>query len=342
MTNDGRKLDHKILEQYRMLACARVARGEAPSAVIESLGLCRTTIYKWLRLERRGGTNALRSSKALGPKRLLNRRQRRAVRNWIVGKDPRHYRFAEALWTRRIVAELIKMRFGIQMSITAVGELLAHLDITPQRPLRRAYERDAKLIRRWQEETYPSIVKRAKKHRAEILFLDEAGIQSDAPLGLTWGAKGKTPIVHTSGQRQKVDVVSAVSSKGGFLFGTYNQRLNAELFVEILKRFTVHAKCPYFFIVDGHPAHRAKVVQKFIKSTKGRIELYFLPPYAPDLNPDEFVWNHLKQNGLAKKPLRQNESLSRRINADLRAIKRNRKLVRSFFKAPSVAYASAS
>lgn len=167
----------------------------------------------------------------------------------------------------------------------------------------------------------PRIVKRAKKRGARIFFLDEAGIVSDAVLGATWGEKGSTPEVQTSGQRQKVKAISAVSPKGEFLFDIFTGRFNAAFFIQILKKFTRRFRSPSFFVVDGHPAHRAKVVQALIQATRGKIELYFLPPYAPDLNPDEFVWNHVKRNGTSKRPLRKNESLRKRVAKDLRAIK---------------------
>ena len=141
-----------------------------------------------------------------------------------------------------------------------------------------------------------------------------------------------------SGQRQSVNAISAVNAKGAFWYSVYTGRFNAARFVEFLKQFMRTRKKRVFLIVDGHPSHKAKVVKDYVNSTKGRIELYFLPPYSPDLNPDEFVWQHIKTHGLAKKPLRKNESLRTRVDQDLASIKDDRPLVRSFFFAESVAY----
>lgn len=320
------------------MAVRRVKEGERPSAVIQSYGLCRTTVYKWLRAEARGGEAALAARKASGPPSKLNPEQKQQVRRWICGKDPRQYGFDFGLWTRKIVAALIERRMGVRLSITSVGRLLAELDITPQKPLRRAYERDPAAIEKWKREEYPALEKRARRRGADIFFLDEAGIRSDAPLQRTWGARGQTPVVATSGKRQSVSAISAVNRLGAFWYNVYTGRLNAQQFILFLKDFLRYRRRPVFLVVDRHPAHIAKVVAAFIQAAGGRLELHFLPGYAPDLNPDEFVWNHLRQRGVSKTPLRRNESLRARVEADLAAIQADPPLVRSFFRAPSVSY----
>lgn len=337
---DGRTLDHKALEHIRMLAVKRVIEdGEAPSEVMRSLGLCRTAIYPWLRKYEASGMEALVEKIASGPESLFNEKQRQQVRKWILGKDPRQYGFDYGLWSRRIVQALIKERMGIECGLTAVGRLLASLNITPQKPLRRAYERDPEAVALWERETYPKLRKRAKRLGASIFFSDEAGFQSDPVLGRTYGLKGQTPVVRTSGQRQSLNVISAVNARGEFWAVTYTGKLNAESFVPFLQNFMATQTQKVFLVVDGHPAHKANAVKRYIQSLKGRLEIHFLPPYAPDLNPDEFVWSHMKNNGVSKKPLRTNESLQSRIDQDLNNIRDNPKLVKSFFQANSVVYA---
>jgi transposase len=213
------------------------------------------------------------------------------------------------------------------------------LDITPQKPLRRAYERDPKKVQLWLEQTYPKLKQRARRLGAKIFFLDEAGFQSDPPLGRTYGLKGKTPVVVTSGQRQSLNVISAVNARGEFWAATYTGKLNAETFVAFLKDFMKGRRGKVFLVVDGHPAHKANRVTDLVASLEGQLELHPLPAYAPDLNPDEFVWSHMKTNGVSKKPLKKNESLKDRIEEDLLKIHSNPALVRSFFCAESVVYA---
>jgi transposase len=306
---------------------------------MRSFGLCRTTIYPWLRKFNDEGWDALVEKIAQGPEPKLNEKQRQRVKRWILGKDPRQYGFEFGLWTRRIVQTLIQEKMGIELGLTAVGRLLASLEITPQKPLRRAYERDPQAVDLWMKETYPKLRKRAKRAGAMIFFLDEAGFQSDPPLGRTYGLKGTTPVVVTSGQRQSINVISAVNARGAFWAATYTGKLNAESFVAFLKDFMKGRPTKVFLVVDGHPAHKANSVKQYVQSLKGRLELHFLPPYAPDLNPDEFVWSHMKTNGVSKKPLRKNESLRERVEQDIAALHNNRALVRSFFCADSVAYA---
>lgn len=335
---DGRTLSHEALETIRLAALRRVRSGERPSDVIKGYGFCRTTIYKWIRAAGRGGEKALRSRKGTGRPCKLSDRQKQQVRQWICGKDPRQYGFEYGLWTRAIVSEMVRDRFKVKLSVASVGRVLAELQITPQKPLRRAYERDPKAVERWKRKEYPRIRKRARRLGAEIFFLDETGIRSDDPLGRSWGRRGETPVVPTSGQRQAVNAMSAVNPRGAFWYAVYTGRLNAARFVEFLKDFMRRRRTRVFLIVDSHPTHKAKIVKAYVKSQRGRLELYFLPPYAPDLNPDEFVWNHVKEHGLAKRPLRQNESLKERVVQDLVSIAANSELVRSFFCAPSVAY----
>ena len=337
---DGRTLDHKALEHIRILAVRRVVEDdEAPSVVMESLGFSRTAIYPWLRKFEQEGWDALVERIAAGPEPKLTEKQRQQVKRWILGKDPRQYGFDFGLWSRRIVQALIKERMRVGLGLTAVGRLLASLDITPQKPLRRAYERDPQAVELWIQKTYPALRRRAKRLRAKIFFLDEAGFQSDPPLGRTYGLKGKTPEVVTSGQRQSLNVISAVNARGEFWAATYTGKLNAEAFVAFLQNFMKGRSGKTFLVIDGHPAHTAKLVDCYLETMEGRLELHRLPSYAPDLNPDEFVWAHMKKNGVSKKPLKQNESLLKRVQKDLVSIKDNRALVRSFFCAESVLYA---
>lgn len=336
---DGRKLDHKTNEHLRVQAVRRVVEDrEKPSQVMKDMGLCRTSIYRWLEEFKQGGFAALASTKGTGRPPKLTEKQRKKVREWVVGKDPRQYGFDFGLWTRKIVADLLERKMGIEMGLTAVGRLLAQLDITPQKPLRRAYERDEAAVKEWMTKEYPKLRRRAKRHGASIFFLDEAGFSSEPALGRTYGLKGKTPVVKTTGQRQKVNAISAVNAKGAFWSKTYTGNFNAGRFVQFLKDFRKGGRGKVFMVVDGHPSHRARLVEKYVKETKGMLELHFLPPYAPDLNPDEFVWHYAKKNGVSKKPLRKNESLRERVDADLESIKNSPALVRSFFCAESVAY----
>ena len=331
------------METLRLIAVRRVVEdGESASEVMRSLGLCRTSIYPWLRKHRKKGEAALKMSKAAGPAPKLSGKQCSAVRRWIVGKDPRQYGFDFGLWTRRIVAELIKEKLGVQLRLTAVGRLLARLNITPQKPLRRAYERDPKAVEQWVAQDDPRLRRRARRlARRSSSWTKRATVRSPRwaePMGsrgrLRWSAqpRRRKGIAGDGGWaspgRDRKSMRSARSTHGAdFGAKSIQEMLNAGRLVEFLKDFRRGGRGKVFLVVDGHPSHRAKVVAEDVASCRGMLELNFLPPDAPDLNPDEFVWQNTKTNGVSKKPLKQNESLKQRVTSDLAAIKAQPKLL---------------
>ena len=214
------------------------------------------------------------------------------------GKDPRQYGLDFGLWTRRVVADLIERKFGVRLGLTAVGELLAKLGLTPQKPLQRAYQRDPEAIEKWQRESFPGIARDAKAAGGEVYFWDEFGFRADAVHGKTWGVKGQTPVVERPGQRQSISAASAVNSKGAFWYCTYQGGLTAELFVALLKKMMRRRVKPVHLVVDGLPAHKTALVKDYVASTNGLLTLHFLPGYAPELNPDELIWSHMKRTGV--------------------------------------------
>ena len=314
--------------------------GERPSAVVASFGFHRTTIYKWLKAASKPGVGlkALHARPATGRPRSLTPRQEQQVFRWINGRDPRQYGLDFGLWTRSVVADLIERKFNIRLGVTAVGALLAKLGLTPQKPLQRAYQRDPEAIEAWRLERFPAIARQAKASGGEVYFWDELGFRADTVHGKTWGKKGETPVVERPGQRQSISAASAVNARGAFWYCTYHGGLTAELFVTLLRRMMRRRSKPVHLVVDGLPAHKTALVKSYVASTNGMLTLHFLPGYAPELNPDELVWSHMKRTGVARAPLRRGEKLREKIEAQLGAIKRMPRLIRSFFKAPSVSY----
>ncbi len=276
--------------------------------------------------------------KGTGRPRKLTPTQERQVYRWVNGKRPDQYGFDFGLWTRQIVQELLLTRFGVKLSLAAIGTLLARLGLTAQKTLERAYQRDPEAVARWKNETFPAIASEAKVSGAEILFWDESGFRADAVHGKTWAPRGQTPVIERPGQRQSISAASAVSAKGAFWFTTYQGGLTGELFVELLKKMMCRRKKPVRLVVDGLPAHKKAIVKEYVTSTGGKLTLHFLPGYAPDLNPDELVWSHAKRTGVARSPLKAGEKLQCRVDAQLENIANDRTLVKSLFCHPSVFY----
>jgi transposase len=218
MKRDGRSLAHNTLEEMRILAVQRMAEGEHPDDVAASFGMRRSWAYK-IRAQARGsghGVRALRSTKGTGRPRTLTAAQEQRVLRWINGKNPMQYGFDFGLWTRNLVRELVQQKFGVTLSLASIGAMLARLNLTPQKPLQRAYQRDPEAIERWQRDTYPSIARQAREQKADIFFWDESGFRADSVHGRTWAPRGATPVVERPGERQSMSAASAVNSKGAF------------------------------------------------------------------------------------------------------------------------------
>lgn len=340
MKHDGRSLDHKTLEEIRIRAVERVQAGESPEVVIAALGFTRSCIYTWLARYRAGGWDALKAKKLLGRPLKITPKQMRWLYDTVTGKSPLQYRFEFALWTREMIQILLREKFQLKLSVTSVGRLLKQLGLSCQRPLFRATEQDPDEVPRWREEEYPAIREQARQAGAEIYFGDEAGVRSDCHGGTTWGRKGKTPVVRSTGQRSSVNMISAVSARGLLRFMVVKGKVNGAVFVEFLKRLMYKAPRPIFLILDGASFHRSRCVQDYVASLEGRLRLFFLPPYAPELNPDEQVWRHIKQHGVAKTALRAGHELKKFVLTRLRSLQKIPAIIRAFFLTPDTQYAA--
>ncbi len=336
---DGRTLDHKTLAEIRKRAVLRVEAGESPEQVIDALGFHRACIYRWLAKYREGGLAALEAKPVPGRPSRMTGSQLYRLYVLITTRNPLQLQFEFALWTRSMVRELIRRELGIRFSEVQVGRLLRKLGLTPQRPLRRAYQQDAEAVRHWMETEYPAIRAEAQRVGAEIYFGDEAGVRSDYHSGTTWAPRGQTPVVESTGDRFGLNLISAISPRGRLRFMTVEGKLSGDTFIEFLKRLLHGSQSPVFLIVDRHPAHRAKVVTKFVASTKGRLRLFYLPPYSPELNPDELVWKHVKHDNVGRSRIDSPASLALKVASSLRRLQKLPQLVRSFFRTPTAAYA---
>jgi transposase len=315
---DARKLDHKTLEAIRIRAVQQVQSGESPETVIRALGFSRACIYQWLAAYRASGWDGLKAGKITGRPTKLSGNQMRWVYKTVTGKNPLQLKFPFALWTRGMIGTLIQRQFGVKLSLSSVGRLLAQLGLSCQKPLFRAWQQNASRVEQWLKHEYPRIRAKAKRERAEIFFEDESGVRSDFHGGTTWAPLGKTPVVRVTGQRFSLNMISAISPQGALRFMVVKGGVGAKVFVSFLKRLMQGRRRPVFLIVDGHPAHRAKLVQHYVESTNGKLQLYPLPPYSPELNPDELVWNDVKNNGVARSIVNGPSDLHRIVVGRLR------------------------
>jgi transposase len=249
-------------------------------------------------------------------------------------------KFKFALWTRRMIRVLIVRKYGIKLSLPSIGRLLAQLGLSCQKPLFRAFQQNPSLVERWLKREYPRIKARAERLRAEIYFEDEAGVRSTSHSGRTWAPVGQTPVVRVTGARFGFNIISAVTPKGSMRFMVVKGRVGAKEFCEFLRRLMHNAQRIIFLVVDGHPAHKAGRVRKLVHSYRGRLQLFFLPPYSPELNPVEQVWNDLKNNALGRSLVLDADDLAAKAISHLMSVQRNPAKIRSFFQMPETRYAA--
>jgi transposase len=336
--DDGRKLDHKTLEQLRIRAVGQIQQGAHPDEVAAGLGMTRAAVYGWLAKYREGGLEALKGRPVPGRPPKLSGVQLGRLYGLVVGNDPRQLRFAFALWTRAMVRELIRREFGVALSEVSVGRLLRSLGLSPQRPLYRAYQQNPEAVARWKTEEYPSIRAAARQAGATIYFADEAGVRSDYHADTIWAPVGQTPVVATTGDRFGVNLISAVTAKGKLRFAAYEGSLNGPVFIDFCRRLLHDTHGPVFLVLDGHPVHRSNAVKEFAVSTNGRLRLCFLPGYAPELNPGEWVWKHVKHDRIGRAGVTGPEDLKAKALAALQRLQRLPHLVGSFFRDPNLRY----
>ena len=337
---DARQISHEALEEIRIRAVERVQAGESPETVIEALGFSRSCIYTWLAKYRSGGWDALKARALEGRPLKITGDQLQWLYRTVVGKSPLQFRFEFALWTRETIRTLLREEFSLELSVSSVGRLLHQLGLSVQRPLFRAIEQDPARVRFWREQEFPAIRKLAKETGAQILFGDEAGVRSDYHAGTTWGEVGKTPVVPRTGARFSLNMISAVNARGELRFMLVEGRVNAAVFVEFLGRLMHRSLHPIILILDGHSIHRSRPVRDFVASQKGRLRLFLLPPYSPELNPDEQVWNYVKHHGVGKAFIRTAADLRNFVLSRLRSLQRLPWTVRMFFLTPDTQYAA--
>ena len=336
--NDGRKLDHATLEAIRIRACEQIENGARVEDIAANLGFNRSTIFGWIAAYRNGGAEALRAKPVPGRPPKLTQAQMRMLFTMISGSNPAQYQLDFALWTRDLVRQVIATRFSVDLSVGSVGRILRGLGMSPQRPLHRATQQDPERVARWRTEEYPAIRDEAAQVGATVYFADEAGVRSDYHSGTTWAPVGQTPTVRTTGTRHSLNMISAVTAKGAMHFTTFTGKMNSDVFIAYCRDLLHDDGGIVFLVIDGHPVHRSRAVKEFAASTNGKLRLFFLPPYSPELNPDEWVWKNVKHDRVGKTAITSFDDLRGKAESALLRLQRLPELVRAFFRDPCLIY----
>jgi transposase len=343
--NDTRTLSPAAQQELRQRVVAAVAQGMTKAQAARSFHVSRTSIDAWLRAySARGAAGLLSGKRGRKPVSRLRPHQAATVVRLIQDRCPDQLKMSFALWTREAVCQLLERRFGLKVSVWTAGRYLRNWGFTPQKPLRRAYERDPAAVRQWLQEQYPAIVRRAKREKALIHWGDEMGMRSDHQAGTSWGRRGRTPVVVGTGQRFGCNMISALTNQGHLSFMIFRQRFTARLFTHFLGRLVRQPhlrgrKC--FLIIDGHPVHRSAAVKRWVQARPERIELFQLPGYSPELNPDELLNQDVKSNALGRQRPENQQEMMAMARSYLRSTQQRPDIVRNYFQEEHVRYASA-
>ncbi len=338
---DARKLKPEVQQQLRKQAIHLRKKGWKYVDISEAVGVHYNTIAKWWNAYKKGGSNSIRIKKRGrkdGMKRTLSLDQEAQMKQAIRDKCPEQLKLPFALWTRIAVQQLVKRLFSIDMPIRTVGEYLKRWGYTPQKPLRRAYEQNPKAVQQWLDEEYPAI--EAKKEKAEIHWGDETGLRNDSQHGRSYAPRGKTPAVLLPAKREHISLISTVTNQGKVRFMVYENALNASTLIKFLKRLTKDADRKVFLILDNLRVHHSKAVKGWLESHKEEIELFFLPSYSPELNPDEYLNCDLKAGVHSGVPARTCSQLKKKAISHLRMLQKCSGRVSKYFKHPKIAYAA--
>jgi len=341
-TRDTRSLPSEAQEAQRIKAVKAVLGGMTHVSVAEVFGVTRHSVDEWMKHYRAGGWSALKAKRRGRPKgrKLLPWQQAQIARS-VADRCPDQLKMHFALWTREAVAELIWRRFQVEVSVTTVGRYLHSWGMTPQKPLRRAYEQDPIAVQRWLEEEYPWIRALAKRDKARIYWGDETGFRSDHTAGRTWGRKGQTPVVAGTGQRFSGNLISAITNQGALCFKVFTGRFTNPVFIEFCRRLIRHAAGQkVVLIVDRHPVHRSRDVRNWLAEHTEEIEMFFLPGYSPQLNPDEVLNQDVKSNAVGRRRPGTLREMVSNVRSFLWKRQRQPSVVRNYFQEPNVAYAA--
>ena len=340
-TTDARSLPAAAQEDLRRRTVRAVRLGMTHAAAAQVFGVARPTVTRWVGGYQRGGAKALKARRrGRPPHSQLAPHEAATIVRLILGRCPDQLRLPFALWTREAVQRLLAERCGLEVSVWTVGRYLQRWGLTPQKPRRRAFEQDPAAVRRWLREEYPAIRWAAKAAGAEIHWGDARGLRSDHQTGTSYGRKGQTPVVPGTGQRFRCTGLSTLTNRGRLAFMVFRSRFTTPVFLRFLRRLLRLVRRPVFLIVDRHPVHVAKAVQRWVAQRPDRLRLFFLPSYSPELNPDEFLNNDVKSNALGRRRPREVTELVTTVRSYLWSTQRQPLLVQSYFQAESVQYAA--
>ena len=342
-TIDMRKLTRDARHERRVQVIRLRKAGHTFEEIAALTGLSRTGVFDICKRHAAAGASALRDAvggRKLGDLRLLSAQQEALIQKLISDKTPDQLKMVYALWTRAAVAELIEQRFGIKLQVRTMGLYLARWGFTPQKPMKKAYEQSPAAVKKWLDEEYPAIAARAKTEGAEIQWGDESGLRSDDVRGRSYAPKGETPVVRVPNKRHSLSIISTVTNKGQMRWRIFDGALNSAILIDFFKRLIKGQKKKVFLILDNLRVHHSRPVKEWLADHADAIEVFYLPSYSPELNPDEMANADLKQAVTKLAPARTKLQLVKATARHLRSVQRQPERIKKYFEHAPVRYAA--
>ena len=342
---DGRALTAEALGERQRTIIRMKKSGNTAKEISGATGCSIKTVYSlWDRYRRCKNKKKFFVVGSRGNKegngRTLTLSQENKIKKIMLEKYPDQLKFDFALWTRVSVKMLIEKLFSIDMPIRTVGQYLQRWGFTPQKPIKHSYKRDEAKIEYWLKTEFPAIKRKAKRQKAEIYWEDETSIETGDIRGKGYSPKGNTPVVKNTEIKIKISMISAITSQGKVFWKLHGGTVDGIKFLEFVKRLVLGKKKKIFLILDNAKVHRSKVLAAWLKENKDKIELFFIPPYSPELNPDERINSDVKYGIGSQIPKRTEKDLSSAVNDHMNMLKKNPSRIKKYFKDEKISYAS--
>lgn len=340
---DARTLNQEAQEALRNQIVRLRKAGRPHKEIADIVGVTESHCSRvWTRYQKGGASSVAKGKRGRrqGEQRKLSVEQEAEIKRLIIDKAPNQLKLSFALWTRDAVRLLIEQRCGFSMPIRTVGEYLKRWGFTPQKPAKWAKEQSTPAVANWLLKEYPAIAKRAKQEKAEIYWGDETGIQTGANVEKGYSPKGKTPVIRLSARKDRVNMISAITNQGKVRFMFYRDTMNSKRLISFMKRLIKDAGRKVFLILDNLKVHHSVAVTDWLETHIEKIEVFYLPSYSPELNPDEYLNNSLKGQVHSGERAHNSRKLESKARKHMRSLQNNRTKVKKFFEHPCAAYAA--